>query len=134
MNFQTRLRKLSTVLSFILSPFHCPVYLFSLFDQFFFCLASFKMRVVKTRQNARARGVPGTYPARIEKIRARSGSGQLCVTCGSVPGSPKPGPDPDFCHPYSKLIRFTTLLIVVPFKSPTSFALLKLTIQILSCM
>ncbi|KAH9679715.1 ADP-ribosyl cyclase/cyclic ADP-ribose hydrolase [Citrus sinensis] len=66
-----------------------------------------KMRVEKTWKKTRARIVPGICPARIEKIRAQSGSGQLCVKSGSVLGTPKPGPDLDFCHPYPH-IAFAT--------------------------
>ena len=84
--------------AFNLVNFHCPVYLFSIFYQFF--LASFENAGRENPKKTRAQMVPGIYPARIEKIRARSESGQLCVKSGSVLGTPKPGPDPDFCHPY----------------------------------
>lgn len=66
-----------------------------------FFLASFKSRGRENPKKTRARIVSGIYSARIEKIQVRSRSGQLCVTSGSVPGSPKPRSDPNFCHPHN---------------------------------
>ena len=99
--------------AFNLGNFHCLVYLFSIFYQFF--LASFENAGRENLEKTRAQIVSSIYPARIKKIRAQSGSGQLCVKSGSIPGTPKPGPDPDFCHPYHQPTFFISIIYIFYF-------------------
>ena len=51
-------------------------------DAFAVCLVLGKCGQRKPEKKARARILPGICPARIEKIRTRSRSGQQCVSCG----------------------------------------------------